>query len=395
MGCIVMGVAVCREWRLPFAQSNLALGAVGTTVVLFMAIHRYWNNDRRAFARVFLATLLSAAWVTGHFHAVLAQAFIVVLCLSGPSYCLWRFAPDEGQEGWAWAFSGGFVRGLALACLALALPLVGGCGERASAPEARSFELRGEIVDVIPQRHALLIHHDEIPGYMPSMTMEFGVGDADISSFRSGQRVEARLIADSPGSVHLEGIRVQNRLNDSIVAAYTRRLVEDTHLRGNQAFREVGEIVPSFALYDQNGDVVSIERFRGKRIVLNFIYTRCPIATMCPAATARMAELQRLAKARHVTDLELVSITLDPAHDTPPVLHAYAAAHGIGSANFHFLTGPDAAIRNLLVQFGVLVEPGENYLKHTLATILIDRRGKIAYRADGSSWDVEDFLNRR
>ena len=128
--------------------------------------------------------------------------------------------------------------------------------------------------------------------------------------------------------------------------------------------------------------------------MLNFIYTRCPIATMCPAATLRMMAVQKRARETGVKNLELVSITLDPAHDTPGVLRDYAAARGIDTRNFSFLTGPEPAIRDLLRQFGVIAEFQDGLLKHTLATLLIDERGRIIHRADGSEWLVDEFVEK-
>ena len=65
-------------------------------------------------------------------------------------------------------------------------------------------------------------------------------------------------------------------------------LRQDTVIRGRNAYREIGENLPDFALYDQNGGVVQPDRFRGRQIVLNFIFTRCPDPKMCPASTAKM-----------------------------------------------------------------------------------------------------------
>jgi protein SCO1/2 len=107
-----------------------------------------------------------------------------------------------------------------------------------------------------------------------------------------------------------------------------------------------------------------------------------------------MMELQRTAKEQGVPNLQLVSISLDPGYDTPSVLKAYAVARGIDTGNFTFLTGPESAVRDLLHQFGVIVEPGENYLKHTLSTLLIDENGRIAHRVDGSAWAPKEFLSR-
>lgn len=263
-----------------------------------------------------------------------------------------------------------------------------------STPPPVTHDLRGEIVGLSAERRTLLVHHEEIPGYMPAMTMEFTIGDADLAAFHEGQRLAARLVEGAPGEFRLEGIRILDPLKDAAVAAEAERLRQETSVLGKNAYRAVGDAAPRFTLYNQAGEVVAFDRFRGRRVVLNFIFTRCPVATMCPASTAKMAALQRLARERHLADLELISITLDPAHDTPPVLQAYAAARGIDPVNFNFLTGPEPAIRSLLAQFGVLVEPSENIWKHTLATLLIDRDGKIVHRVDGSGWTPEDFLQR-
>lgn len=115
-------------------------------------------------------------------------------------------------------------------------------------------------------------------------------------------------------------------------------------------YREVGETAPTFTLYNQDGKATAFDHFRGKRVVLNFIFTRCPVATMCPASTAKMMALQAAAKKAGVKDLELVSISFDSAFDTPPVLKAYAEARGIDTSNFSFLTGPENAIRDLLAE---------------------------------------------
>lgn len=257
-----------------------------------------------------------------------------------------------------------------------------------------THDLRGEVVGLNVERRTLLVHHDAIPGYMPEMTMEFTLGGAEVDGFKEGQRIAARMVEEWPGEFRLDGVRIVDPEKDRIIAEASRELALDTFIRGKGAYREVGEQVPSFTLYDQEGEVVSFDRFRGKRVVLNFIFTRCPVATMCPAATARMAGLQRIARERAVPDLELVSITLDPAYDTPPVLKAYARARGIDPGNFHFLTGPEPAIRKLLAQFGIIATAGDNFWKHTLATVLIDRTGKIVHRIDGSTWAAEDILQR-
>jgi protein SCO1/2 len=115
---------------------------------------------------------------------------------------------------------------------------------------------------------------------------------------------------------------------------------------------------------------------------------------MCPAATEHMAALQQAARAAGVGDLELVSISFDPENDTPGVLKEYARVRSLDTSNWSFLTGPDSAVRQLLAQLGVIREFDGATIKHTLATVLINAQGKIAYRVDGSSWTSDEFVRR-
>lgn len=279
--------------------------------------------------------------------------------------------------------------------LALALLISAGCSRESGAGKstAPGYELRGQVLGVDTERGTLRVHHEEIPGYMPAMTMDFTAPDAALSTFRDGQRIVARMIEAKPGEFQLEGIRVLDTQKDNDVSAAALALRQDTHTLGKHPYREVGEAAPHFALYNQDGAVVRIDQFLGKRVILNFIFTRCPVPTMCPAATAKMMALQNEVKARGLKDVEFISISFDTAYDTPPVLKQYATVRGIDTTNYNFLTGPETAIADLLVQFGVIANPNDVF-RHTLSTVLIDRDGKIRHRVDGSQWETADFLSR-
>jgi protein SCO1/2 len=275
-----------------------------------------------------------------------------------------------------------------------------GCAKKeaavtAEAPAVRSdeksFPLKGEIVSADKASRTLKVTHEEIKDYMPAMTMEFKVSAGDLEIAKPGQRIRAELVVRG-GEFSLEKIWPDDTATTAALAASANALAQDTSMRGKGAYREIGEQLPDFTLLDQEGRAVSGSRFRGKQVVLNFIFTRCPVATMCPAATLRMMDLQKAARAANVKDLELVSVSLDPEYDTPGVLKEYAAVRGIDTSNFSFLTGPDAAVRQLLAQLGVIRQFEGATIKHTLATVLINAQGKISYRADGSAWSVDDFI---
>lgn len=295
--------------------------------------------------------------------------------------------------------------------LTLGVALLAGCSKSATAdgakgsggtpaaatatanPDEKRFPLTGEILRVVPERKLLVVQHDEIKDYMPAMTMEFLVSSGDLALAKPGQKIRAEMIAQKDGEFRLEKIWPNDKALVDAVTAGEKRLREDTHNRGKNAYSgDPHDLAANFVLYDQNGRVVQSAGFRGRQIMLNFIFTRCPVPNMCPAATAKMIAVQRRAREAGVKDLEIVSITLDPDYDTPGVLREYADTRGIDTSNFSFLTGPEKAIRDLLTQFGVISEFKGDILQHTLVTLLIDPAGKIVHRTDLSSWDPEEFV---
>jgi protein SCO1 len=262
----------------------------------------------------------------------------------------------------------------------------------AAAPLEKRYPLTGEVVRVDAVNKVLVVQHDEIKDFMPAMTMEFSVSAADLVAAKPGERIRGDLLPVKKGNWRLENIWPDDKPAAAAIAAQAAALRQDTLIRGQSAYREVGEKMPDFALYDQEGRVVQSARFRGKQVMLNFIFSRCPVATMCPASTLKMMGTQKLARETGVANIEFVSITLDPAYDTPAVLKEYAATRGIDPTNFSFLTGPENAIKDLLTQFGVIAEFDGALLKHTLSTLLIDENGRIIHRADGSAWEPQDFV---
>jgi protein SCO1/2 len=284
-----------------------------------------------------------------------------------------------------------------VACLVL-LGLAAGCARSdrdaaAAKPQQGHYALTGEVLSVDATAHTVRVQHDEVKGFMPAMTMDFAVSAGDAAVLKPNQRIRAELVTGDGGEFRLEKIWPDDKPAADTINAAARKLREDTLTQGNKAYHgDPGDEVPQFALFDQEGRVVPSTRFRGRQIMINFIFTRCPVATMCPASTAKMMMTQKLARDAGVANIEFVSITLDPAYDTPGVLKDYATTRGIDTSNFSFLTGPENAIKDLLTQFGVIAEFEGGLLKHSLATLLIDENGRIVHRADGSLWEPKDFV---
>lgn len=102
--------------------------------------------------------------------------------------------------------------------------------------------------------------------------------------------------------------------------------------------------VPPFAFVDQTGAPFGAHELEGRVWVANFIFTRCP--NICPRFTAKMASVQD--KSADLGGLTLVSFTVDPEHDTPEVLAAYAQKHHADGRRWHFLRGPRPELEQVI-----------------------------------------------
>jgi len=146
--------------------------------------------------------------------------------------------------------------------------------------------------------------------------------------------------------------------------------------------------VGAFALVNQNDQPTSADTLRGKVWIAAFFFTRCP--TICPRITRRMRTLQVEANAR-LPELELVSFSVDPENDTPPVLLAYAKRYSAELRNWSFLTG-DLAVVKATVEGGFKLaldgKPDPNAenggIIHGSHLVLVDRQLAIRgyYRTD-------------
>jgi protein SCO1/2 len=144
--------------------------------------------------------------------------------------------------------------------------------------------------------------------------------------------------------------------------------------------------VPTFTLTDRSGTEVGSAQLAGEVWVADFIFTRCP--DVCPALTARMAKLQTALPA----DVRLVSFSVDPTHDTPEVLRAYATRAGARDG-WLFLTGPRDAVATLLREgFRVAYAddgPPTAPITHSDRFVLVDRELRIrGYYHGGEAEDL-------
>ena len=164
---------------------------------------------------------------------------------------------------------------------------------------------------------------------------------------------------------------------------------------GDSMIRSVGDTLPPFALYDQDGEVLTTDYFDGSVTVLNFIFTRCSIAEMCPASTLRMKKTATSHQADQSSTCKVSFNHLDPDFDTPGVLKSYARAYNLDEENFRLGTANKSTIDDLTRQFGIFRKNVDDLpLDHTMRTMIINSKRQIIYQFPGSQWSAEDFLSR-
>jgi protein SCO1/2 len=135
---------------------------------------------------------------------------------------------------------------------------------------------------------------------------------------------------------------------------------------------EVFGDIPHFQLTSQNGQPFDSRTLKGKIWVADFIYTTCP--GPCPRMTSQMREVQDAVS--KISDVRLVSFTIDPANDTPAVLAAYAKVHGASPVLWYFLTGPIPTLQ-MLDRDAFKLGNIDGTLQHSTRFVLVDRQGQI------------------
>ncbi len=171
----------------------------------------------------------------------------------------------------------------------------------------------------------------------------------------------------------------------SVLTASLTPVNAQSHLR-------IGQEVPNFSLVDQDSKQVSLNDFRGKGVVISFLYTRCPFPDQCPMIAKKLTDLSNLmGRLEKADQVQVVAITLDPAHDKPEVLKAYTQGFDEKRKNWKFLTGTEEQIARVAGAFGVLYWDENGIIEHNMRTAFIDKQGKLQVLMSGSDWKAGEF----
>ncbi|HUO03595.1 MAG TPA: SCO family protein [Candidatus Binataceae bacterium] len=146
--------------------------------------------------------------------------------------------------------------------------------------------------------------------------------------------------------------------------------------------------MPNISLIDQHGQKVSLSSLKGKPVLFDFIYTTCP--GPCLLLTTRMKKIAERLDSRLGTAARIVSITVDPEHDHPDQLRAYAIEHGVEMKGWLFLTGSPVQIDEVMSRFNLIRQhDSDGTIDHVLEFFLVDDKGRALLQYKGEKADPD------
>jgi len=262
-----------------------------------------------------------------------------------------------------------------------------GCSQ---AEPPRSYELQGQVLVVRPETDEILVKHEDIKGFMPAMTMPYKVKD------------RALLNGRAPGDLITATLQVEPELAwlSAITKTGSAPIPEDAITKipaaANISLLKPGDVVPDTPLLDQEGVPLALSDLRDTAVVVTFIYTRCPLPQFCPLMDRRFGEIQSLVAGTDTLRgrVRLVSISFDPAHDTPAVLRAHAAKVSANPSVWRFATAGEEVVDRMAATFGVnVMREKDGTVTHNLRTAVIDPQGRVVSIHDSNAWTAASIVN--
>jgi len=260
----------------------------------------------------------------------------------------------------------------------------------------KRYPFTGRIVSIDTQAQSASIDGDMIQGFMQAMTMTYKIKPASaLRQLSPGDSVSAEVVVvdhdprdeNADADYWLENVKVTAHAPQPPAAS-----ANALHMPAP------GEDVPDFSFTNQDGKTVSFAKYRGKILLVTFIYTRCPFPDFCPRMSSNFSEIyKQLGANPALAKTDLLSISFDPEHDTPRVLRDYgfSVAHTDDAALFRrwqFAAPQADDLPKIADFFALTVKPEGGLITHNLSTAVIGPDGKIVKWYHGGDWLVSDLI---
>jgi protein SCO1 len=253
----------------------------------------------------------------------------------------------------------------------------------------KRYPFKGKVITVDKSASSANIDNEPIPGFMDPMVMPYTIKPASmLDQLQPGDSITADVVVQPDNTYWLENVKViahSKTPPDKPTAAL--------HIP------TPGDQVPDFHFINQNGKPVSLHQYRGQTLLLTLIYTRCPFPDFCPRVSHEFSAIDHQVRAdpARYGKTHLLSISFDPAHDTPKVLRAYGYSCA-GSkdpqlfTHWEFSAVPQTELPEFANYFALTYKEEGGLITHSLSTAVISPDGKIFKWYHGADWQASDLL---
>jgi len=254
----------------------------------------------------------------------------------------------------------------------------------------RAFSTRGVIRSIAPDLKTMVVRHEDIPGFMPKMTMEFDVRYTnEVRGLAPGDAISFMVKAGEDDS-WIEGIK-RASTNDSVLPPITdpasAALLHAADLK-------TGDTMPDAELLDEHGRNIKLSSFAGKAVAFTFIFTRCPLPEYCPRMNQHFSRARNLLleRADGPTNWQFISISFDPEFDKPGVLTRYAFSYrGQNADRWLFAAAPTNVMAAMAAQLDFrFANEGGSFI-HNLRTVVLDPQRRVYRQFDGNKWKADEL----
>ncbi len=278
---------------------------------------------------------------------------------------------------------------LALFCLCALLVFSAACNRGPSQPSVKRFAFKGKVMSVDKNARTANIDNEPIPGFMDAMVMPYTIKPASaLDQLQPGDSISADVVVQPDNTYWLENVKV---------VAHSQTPAEKP--TSSIHIPSPGDQVPDFKLVNQNGQHTSLHQYRGQTLLLTLIYTRCPFPDFCPRVSHEFAAIDRQVRAdpSRYGKTHLLSISFDPAHDTPKVLRAYGFSCAATKdpalfKHWEFSAIPRPELKDFADYFALTYSEDGGLITHSLSTAVISPDGKIYRWYHGADWQASDLL---
>src|SRR5580700_4305241 len=269
---------------------------------------------------------------------------------------------------------------------------------------AKRYAFKGKVISVDKNARTANIDNEPIAGFMDPMVMPYTIKPpAALDQLQPGDTITADVVV-RPDNVQPDKVQPDNAQPDNAYWLENVKVIAHSQTPADKPTSSVhipspGDQVPDFQLVNQNGQHTSLHQYRGETLLLTLIYTRCPFPDFCPRVSREFAAVDRQLRAdpSRYGKTHLLSISFDPAHDTPKVLRGYGFSCAATKdptlfTHWEFSAIPQLELHQFADYFALTYNEDGGLITHSLSTAVISPDGKIYRWYHGADWQASDLL---